>query len=291
MTILPDLVLTSRADQCWQYSGIDSLEECLDKEFFLKYPHEISYQYNSRGFRDAEWPKTLTELANAIWCVGDSFTVGLGSPVEHTWPNVLQQRTKQRTINVSMDGASNQWIARQAVNILQAAQPRFLVVQWSYLHRREDPNTSLCDEDRRLFAERLDFDKDLENLLSCISSIEQNKNNCQVIYSIIPGTGLSFNWAKTWEQIKDLSWPSTAPRQADDVPTWISDELKTLHNLDLNAAIKLDEMIKVKQYDRARDSHHYGLKTSHWFCQQIIDCSSQLNANDSVLPVQQPLVD
>ena len=83
-----------------------------------QYLHPITYNYNSRGFRDQEWPDSMTELREATWCVGDSFTVGLGSPVTHTWPNVLQQTLQKKTINVSMDGASNNLIARKVLKIL-----------------------------------------------------------------------------------------------------------------------------------------------------------------------------
>jgi hypothetical protein len=136
--ILPDFILPSRINQTWSYSGLDRFEFCLDKKHFESYPHAITYQYNSRGFRDAEWPDTVDKLKNAIWCVGDSFTVGLGSPIEHTWPYVLQQTLQKRTINISMDGASNNCIARKVLKILTQIQPELIVIHWSYLHRRED---------------------------------------------------------------------------------------------------------------------------------------------------------
>lgn len=132
--ILPDFTIPTRVDQHWNYTGIDSPELCMDIVRFRGYPHKFDYQYNSRGYRDREWPE---DLQQAIWCIGDSFTVGLGSPVKHTWPGVLESTTGSRTINVSMDGASNAWIARKALRIIDTIQPRCIVVQWSYLHRRE----------------------------------------------------------------------------------------------------------------------------------------------------------
>jgi hypothetical protein len=135
--ILPDFVLPSRVNQCWKYNGIDSLESCLDKKHFESYPYDITYRYNSRGFRDTEWPDSIKELQSAIWCVGDSFTVGIGSPLEHTWPWILQKATQRRTINVSMDGASNMWIARKSLDIVNKIKPAHLIIQWSYISRRE----------------------------------------------------------------------------------------------------------------------------------------------------------
>jgi hypothetical protein len=141
--ILPDFVLPTRANAQWDTSGIDTLELCLDSRHFKKYPYPVQYSYNSRGYRDQEWPQDLEQLRSAIWCVGDSFTVGLGSPLVHTWPQVLQQHTGRRCINVSLDGASNDWISRKACAILDTIAPENLVIHWSYWHRREAPAQEL----------------------------------------------------------------------------------------------------------------------------------------------------
>ena len=76
--ILPDFTISSKINQNWAYSGMDSPDLCLDSKHFKSYPYSVSYQYNSRGYRDHEWPD---DLQNAVWCIGDSFTVGIGSPV------------------------------------------------------------------------------------------------------------------------------------------------------------------------------------------------------------------
>jgi hypothetical protein len=131
--ILPNLVLSSFVNQRLKYSGIDSYEESIDNKHFLNYPYEISYEYNSRGFRGPEWP---SELDNVCWCVGDSFTAGLGTPYHHTWHQVLSNKLNINTINVSLDGASNTWIARKIIDILEI-KTKNVIVQWSYAHRRE----------------------------------------------------------------------------------------------------------------------------------------------------------
>jgi len=141
INVLPDLKLQFKANQCWQYSGGDTPERFQktreDKQRFSDYPYKIEYKYNSRGFRDAEWPDSLDELKNAIWCIGDSFTAGIGQALENTWPQVLAQATGRRTINVSMDGASNNWISRRTCDIIRSINPKNLVVMWSYIERRE----------------------------------------------------------------------------------------------------------------------------------------------------------
>lgn len=141
--ILPDLVLKTTQNLVTDYLDPDTQQHCADQTHFDQYPYKIRYCYNSRGFRDQEWPENLS---SAVWCFGDSFTVGIGSPREHTWPWLLQQRLNQRTVNISMHGASNNWMARRAVEIIKTVSPRRCVFHWSYLHRREKDEKTARNE-------------------------------------------------------------------------------------------------------------------------------------------------
>lgn len=226
--LLPELFLASRAGVTEYNSGIDSFRECRDKAHYLEYPHPVSYQFNSRGFRDREW---TGDLQSAIWCLGDSFTAGVGSPIDHTWAYQVELICNQSTINVSLDGASNDWIARQACDIIQTVQPRNMIIMWSYVHRREDPDTKLSDEDRRIGS--LNGATELEdqtNFQTCINSIRQSSTN--IVHFIIP-----FAYAAAHN-------PSTAK-------DWLPDYVK-----------------EVPQMDFARDGHHFDILTSQWVAQQ-----------------------
>ena len=285
--ILPDFVIPSRVNQRWSYSGIDSLESCLDKKHFASYPHDITYNYNSRGFRDAEWPTILSELQNAIWCVGDSFTVGLGSPVSHTWPNILQQTTQCRTINVSMDGASNMWIARKVLKILTQLQPELIIVHWSYLHRREasvaeaqlkwwqtyyknikdtswpqcptpddfaslpkfiqheiitkhapGPFYQIGDEDRVMHFDlnNISIDLDMSNTIECIKAVESQATTTKILHSFIPDYMSNHGKNNFRDQLLSL------------IQNFVGE---------------------IPVIDHARDGHHYDIKTSEYFVQQI----------------------
>ena len=123
--MLTDICLPELANQRYQTTGLDSYEHCIDKQFFLSFPYQVSYCYNSRGFRDREWPEDLSE---AVWCVGDSFTVGLGLPFELTWPQLLYRNLDQLVITIAMDGASNQWISRRALDIKRAVKPKNMII-------------------------------------------------------------------------------------------------------------------------------------------------------------------
>jgi hypothetical protein len=230
-TLLPELYLPSRVNQHWLESGMDSLELCQDREHYLSYPHKVEYHYNSRGFRDAEWPD---DLSNVIWCIGDSYTVGLGSPREHTWPYMLQQRLVRRTINVSLDGASNNWIARIGSAILTEFPNANIVTHWSFLHRRElgveeikqlhnSPDCQVASEKRRLEQINSTTEEDIVNTRLCIQQLQGN-----IVHSAIP------------------SW---APADA---------------NLDC------DNVIQTEQLDYARDGFHYDILTSNALVCEII---------------------
>jgi hypothetical protein len=282
--LLPELYLSRKANQHWNETGIDTIKWCRDREHFLSYPHKVEYHYNSRGFRDAEWPDDMLELKEAVWCIGDSFTVGLGSPVEFTWPQRLSVAINKRTINVSMDGASNEWIARIAQHIISAVDPKKIVIMWSYTHRREHSNTLLSDEDRRIQFIKTTVQEDLDNLLACKKQVDSMSSN--VVNFAIPGahSGVLSNVADCWNKIRDPSWPVDAPATAAEFMALPSDmllEIKNLHKLqdDILNALEFADFLKtqhnimlVPSLDIARDGHHFDKITADWVAQQVVHC-------------------
>jgi len=277
--ILSDLILANRSNQNWKYSGMDHIDKCLNKLHFASYPYKITYDYNSRGFRDQEWPESVTELKNAIWCIGDSFTVGLGSPLAHTWPTRLATVSNQQIINVSMDGASNEWMARTAEKIIEAVNPKNLVIMWSYTHRRENNNTLLDDEDRRMHSEPSSVDDDWENFLHCKKRIDSIFNT--PIHFAIPD--FHFEILKVsvcWEKIRGNDWPATpptTPAELNELPYWILTEINSLHNcldkiqnsLHFQNILKTQhQVIPIESKDLARDGHHFDWLTADWVAMQ-----------------------
>jgi hypothetical protein len=219
--------------------GLDTVADCLDKQYFKNYPYAVEYKFNSRGFRDTEWPDS--NLSECIWCVGDSHTVGMGIPREHTWSYLLQEKTKTRTINVSMDGASNTWIARKASSIIESIKPKNIIIQWSYLHRRERFSIRLSDEDRRLWHADDFFDLEA-NIISTFSNIEQVNNiaktqGVNIIHTFIPHCVSLDDKELFYNRIKQLG-------------------------------------ICIVHYDvldKGRDGHHYDIKTADLLTNNIVN--------------------
>lgn len=233
--ILPDFIVPSRVNQQWTTSGIDSPELCHDRFYYDNYPHTVEYCYNSRGYRDSEWPD---DLASAVWVFGDSFTVGIGQPAEHTWPYLLSQALGQRVINVSMDGASNPWISRKFVAVASEIKPKLAVVQWSYIHRREHTDSSVSDESRiRHYAEGATDQDDLASTMQAVKQAEALTDTTQLIHTVIP-------------------YP--AP-----------DSIRT----EFDQAMAKTCCYYVPEFhplDWARDSHHYGRRTAQKYVDSIM---------------------
>jgi len=283
--ILPDFILHSRVDARWDYSGSDSPGPWnVNKKYFKNYPYPIEYVYNSRGFRDAEWPESVDELRNAIWCIGDSFTVGLGSPLAHTWPYLLQQQSGRRCINVSMDGASNEWIVRKTQRLIEEINPTAIVIMWSYTNRREKNDNSLSDEDRRIHIGTTNDLKNIINFKSCIDSVSHSN----IIHTAIPNAydsqNLLINCINTiYNDVADISWPQEIANRTklESLPLHILNELKFKFKVynEISERIDIIEILdycdrvykikQVTQLDRARDYFHFDKLTSQWLVEQI----------------------
>ena len=210
----------------------DTLEECFDREHFNSYEKEIYYSYNSKGFRDQEWPEDLSEV---IWCVGDSFTVGLGQPFEETWPQLLQKKLGKRCLNIGEAGCSNDMIQLR-VNEIKKYKPYLIIVMWSYPWRRLVDGKNV-HYDMKDFGGEKDMDNFLTNYHLC-------GNDTKIIHSIIP-TKWSFDktltstYAKMWEKVLEKK--------------------------------NINDMIVFPQVDHARDHLHFDIKTSEIAVNLIIE--------------------
>lgn len=96
----------------------------------------IEYRFNSRGFRDREWPENIKDV---IWCVGDSELLGTGITYEQACPRQLELITGRTTIDISIPRASNDWIARQCRILIEELKDDVdtILIQWSFTTRSE----------------------------------------------------------------------------------------------------------------------------------------------------------
>jgi hypothetical protein len=139
--ILPDFKSVSTRLIERKYLAPDDVQTT---DLDTSYPYSVNYSFNSRGYRDREWPDTFSELENCVWCIGDSATMGVGAPIEHSWPWLLEQKISQRTINISHRGVGNDYIYRKCSAVLRQIKPKYIVLAWSCLSRSS--GTKLLDE-------------------------------------------------------------------------------------------------------------------------------------------------
>lgn len=282
--ILPDFRLPEFVNSIYKQQGIDSIEKCIDKKLFQTYPYDIVYTYNSRGFRDSEWPTTAIELQNAIWCFGDSFTAGLGSALPNTWVQQLQKTTGRRCINISMDGASNSWIARHVLEVIDIVKPKDIVIHWSYLWRGESQQQHLTDRERRSHLEFVETDKMLDNFLQILKKINYNSSDTNIVHSVIPGAKCCDKKEIEiyWNNLKGENWPQLPQNLHDfnQLPFFIIQEInrfgyKALFEnyfglLDLIGSMP-NWINEFEILDFARDGWHYDKKTAENFVKKIMN--------------------
>lgn len=278
--ILSDLILTSTANQLNATEEWDTLKHCLDVDYYKNYPYPISYRYNSRGFRDKEWPDDQ-HLKDCIWCVGDSFTLGVGQPYDHIWPQVLEKQQNERTINVSMEGASNNWIARRAEQILNKINPKILIIHWSFIHRREKSFLETTRVKWREFYASVRDSQWPDCEFDCMHELPTE---------ILKEINEIHHWTPATDEERKL-FADPANSDHDDITNTIncinlvekySTGTKIIHSVIPDFAGKTKKLFveyiekldinyipEFKKLDLARDSFHYDIKTAEVFAQEI----------------------
>jgi len=117
-------------------SGIDNPRDFyIDSEWWYGYPvQDFDYQFNSWGFRGPEYTQYIGKPINI--CIGDSFTVNIGGPIEHSWSSQLTERFVIPTINLGMDGAGNDSIKLVYDRACEIFDVQNTFVMYSFFHRR-----------------------------------------------------------------------------------------------------------------------------------------------------------
>ena len=204
-------------------------------EHFNNYSKEIYYKYNSKGFRDNEWPEDVSDV---IWCVGDSFTLGCGQPQNESWPAVLEKLTNKRCINLGQDGASNDTIDLRVQEIQKVYNPKLIVIMWSYLHRRR---VNGIDQlyDKNDFGD----EADIKNFLKNYNAV--NLLPTKIIHLAIP--------LSTYNDTTDWDKESERTAYGNEVSEPIKKKISFL--------VK-QNVTEVKQLDFSRDGRHFDIKTS-----------------------------
>jgi len=280
--ILPTIIVPEKINAELQYLWPDTPEECVDKRHFDKnhfdsFPDSVSYQFNSRGFRDQEWP---SDLVNAVWFAGDSVVLGIGQALENTLPVQVQTATGRTTINLGIRGVSNHTTAYVAQQLLTEIEPVNLVVFWSFFQQRPIVNNYdfLVEKSSDTICRN-----DVENLSYFKSLIDQLPKNTKtnVIHVFCPDISMFTQETaqSIWNDIKDPSWPAEFT-DLDSLPLEIVKEISYVHKVYdfFDTVTKWDKLKKslgnvvdnIVIKDRARDGFHWGVQTHNEIVKEIV---------------------
>ena len=119
-----------------KYNGIDTPRNGrIPVARWHAYPiQDFDYQFNSWGFRGLEYNQYLGKPVNI--CLGDSFTVNVGGPIEHSWCSQLAEHFDIPTLNLGMHGAGNDAIQLVYNRACKLFDVQNTFVMYSFLHRR-----------------------------------------------------------------------------------------------------------------------------------------------------------
>ena len=155
----------------------------------------MCYQFNEIGHRT----KPISQFTGQeIVAIGDSFTLGLGVNARDRWSDQLELLTGLPVLNFSLNGASNDWIARRVQSLLTWFSPAFLIIHWSFSHRREAAQPDWFDDERTECEPGYSAQENIDNWLQNFKCVNYQK----VLHTAIP------NWHDDFDH---NLWPVVEP--------------------------------------------------------------------------------
>lgn len=267
--ILPTLIVPKMINKKLEYLSPDTPEDSTNKHQFNSWPSKISYEFNSRGFRDSEWPE---DLDKAVWFLGDSVVLGIGQSLPTILCSQFNSITGRTTVNLGVRGVSNHTTAYVAQQVLNEVQPANLVICWSYFYRRPIKDTYDFLVEGHTHSIKSDDVEDMFYFRNLVGHLPTNfKTN--IIHVFCPGYSvLSQDLAqRAWSDIRDPLWPPKFT-ELDHLPSGIVEEISCVHGL-YNFFKNVPEWNRFKKslehvvdnimiQDRARDAYHWGSETN-----------------------------
>ena len=175
-------------------SGMDTPDRGIRKnKDWYAYPiQDFTYQFNSWGFRGPEYVEHIGKPVNI--CLGDSFTVNVGGPIDHSWSSQLAEHFDIPTLNLGVDGAGNDAIRLVYDRACKLFNVQDTFVMYSFFHRRLHDNYNFIqggagdEENFRYFLKhRIPNVYECTLPWYCLTSVDKLKLNDLSIYYY--GTG------------------------------------------------------------------------------------------------------
>jgi len=197
-----------------------------------------------------------------------------------------------------MDGASNNWIARKAISLINQLRPKTVILHWSYIERRENYNKQIMDHrDWVLFYNNI---KDVawpdcpmldqvytlpKHILTEITEVfkfplEKYLNDHELRVHCTE-VGLEQDIHNTWQCINSVihvanQFNVTVINSFIPEFTFRGAELKFWSAPE---ATQIQYVPEFQRLDLARDGHHYDILTAQCFVNQLVD---KLGCNQTI---------
>jgi hypothetical protein len=145
--------------------GIDNPDQCwLGQDYWHNHPvQDFDYKFNSWGCRGVDYEQFLKEKTDqkVNICIGDSYTLNLGGPQEHSWPHLLEQRSGIPSINLANDGMSSYYFQELIKKTKDLVNANNVFILYNVLDESETfaPSDDLREDDLS-FTRKLKFLKE-----------------------------------------------------------------------------------------------------------------------------------
>mgnify|MGYP001181439535 FL=1 len=109
--------------QQWN-KNLEEKKEALEKYGWLKPENAITYEFNSKGFRDEEF----TDYDDCWVAIGECFTFGTGLHRELTWVHKLEQKMQTKIWNLAQCSTGTDTVFRGLLANLEDLKPSKVLI-------------------------------------------------------------------------------------------------------------------------------------------------------------------
>jgi hypothetical protein len=119
-----------------KWTGTDTIDKFKQNPESSKWQNiDITYKYSREGFRTYDFDSLKgKEIDVALGC---SHTMGVGLPIEWTWPSLIEKDRPYPMLNLGLGGGTSDTVARILTNITGLFQINTVFIFWPNFRRFE----------------------------------------------------------------------------------------------------------------------------------------------------------
>jgi hypothetical protein len=95
----------------------------------------ITYKFNAQGFRTHDLLACTNKQVNIA--LGCSHTMGIGLPIEMTWPSIIEEQTQIVTLNLGLGSGTTDTVSRILTNVCGMFSIHTVYILWPSKNRFE----------------------------------------------------------------------------------------------------------------------------------------------------------